>query len=306
MLKSSWGDAKPMSRRRYAPSAPPQGRGFRRIDLTVAVPEIALAGSTDFVLKVLEDPGTGAWFGEDPASPGSGLVAISKADVRRPTPKIVAVLNDVAALGRRAFDEVSARADARFERWFHDTAQRVAAALPRPAPDGLAIDLSRVRSGAAPRAAAWRRELGGVRLRIGDDDAPNAWADEWSSTEPMLVADTRESREAVERLGRAVRRGGRLFPPSVVADPGRAIIALDARRIALERLATIGPDLIPAPRHRRRRRGRLGAVRGQGWLEMMIVQDHPPARDPSATEQRWAEAAAALGRGLPLELASMD
>jgi hypothetical protein len=40
-----------------------------------------------------------------------------------------------------------------------------------------------------------------------------------------------------------------------------------------------------------------------GLAGKMIVQDHPPARDPAATERRLAAVAPALERGLPLESA---
>jgi hypothetical protein len=45
---------------------------------------------------------------------------------------------------------------------------------------------------------------------------------------------------------------------------------------------------------------------GAGLAGKLIVQDHPPARDPLATEHRLAEAAPALDRGLPLEKDAAD
>jgi hypothetical protein len=58
--------------------------------------------------------------------------------------------------------------------------------------------------------------------------------------------------------------------------------------------------------------GLLAAVKfgpsdiGAGLAGKLIVRDHPPARDPAATDLRLAEAAPALERGLPLESGVTD
>ena len=234
MLKASWSVAEPDAGRRNELSTGAKGSGFRRLDNTVLVPEIALVGRSDFEFEVLEDPDTGAWYGEESGLPGSALVAIDHAGTVRLTRETLTALEQVAAVARRVLEEISSRAADELDGRLTAMASQIAGTLPPPTPGGLAIDIARARSGAASPPASWQRTIDGVLLQVADKDDPTGWTENWMSVEDVLVADTPGSRAAVERLALAARRGP--LPSSAYAE---------ARGAAVESLARLAPDLMP-------------------------------------------------------------
>lgn len=213
------------------------GAGLVRLELTVVVPDIAIAGRSDFIFSVLEDPATHAWVGEDPEHPGSYQAAIDKTRALMATPELVAVLREVAAVGHRALVELSDAAAGDSAARFRELALDAIATLPRPTPSDLAIDVGRAALGFATPPATWSRTQAGVRLStIADEGDPLGWVDQWSSVEELLVADGPESSAVVERLAETVRQRPDLRPRDMRAE---------ARRSAIEYLERLAPELLP-------------------------------------------------------------
>jgi hypothetical protein len=235
VLKASWSVAEPNAGRRHDVSARPEGSGFKRLDVTVVVPEIALVGRFDFKFEVLEDPDTGAWYGEESGLPGSALVAIEKAGTVRSTRETVAALEKVAAVARRVLEQISSGAAEELDSRLSAMASEIVGTLPRPTAGGLAIDVARARSGSASPPASWQRTNDGVLLQVGDRDDPTGWTENWMSVEDLLVADTPGSRVAVERLALTAHRG-----------PLASSAYAEARGAAIQSLAKLAPDLMPS------------------------------------------------------------
>jgi hypothetical protein len=202
----------------------------------VVVPDAAVAGSANFAFAVLSDPETGDWYGEDPDNPGSAMIPIDRDHALPMTPEAVHALDQVAAIGRSTLGRLVAGGDATFEGWFREEARRLASTLGRPMPEEIAIDLLRARRGSVPPPARWWRTGRDVRLQtVRDVDDPLGWIEDWASSEQFLVPNGEPSRTAAGRLADAVR--ARASSPASGA-------TVEARRVAVERLAELAPDLL--------------------------------------------------------------
>ena len=95
----AWDDLPdPAPRRRAAPIASTEP-GYARLDRHVADVDSALLGE-EYRFSVLEDLSTGAWYGEDPSYPGSGLVHLDRHAVLDISSDLVDVLEQVVAFAR--------------------------------------------------------------------------------------------------------------------------------------------------------------------------------------------------------------
>ena len=136
----AWDDLPdPPPRRRAAPIASTEP-GYARLDRHVADVDSALLGE-EYRFSVLEDLSTGAWYGEDPSYPGSGLVHLDRHAVLDISSDLVDVLEHVVAFARPLRTGLEAQAaDAYRASWgVHGRLPRTGAAglgrrRPRPWP----------------------------------------------------------------------------------------------------------------------------------------------------------------------------
>ena len=234
MSMKGWGDPPLPKAGRQVWSAPVT-EGFTRLGVTVLVPELALQGSDLVAVAVLEDPVTGEWFGEDPAQPGSALVAIDRDGTVPSTPEATAVLEQVAAAARQLRNDRTAKAADAYAIRGLALVRATAADLPHPSPTDLAIDLGRIVGGSVPPAAAWSRTPNGVRLRtVRTGDDPLEFSEEWSSTEELLVLDGPTTQRAIDDLGAAIASGPAKRPDEV---------DIEVRGEALRLLTELAPEL---------------------------------------------------------------
>lgn len=212
------------------------GPGLVRLNLTVVVPDAAVAGSANFAFAVLSNPVTGDWYGEDPDNPGSAMIPIDRNHALAMTPEAVHALDQVAAVGRSTLGRLVAGDDVTFEGWFRQEALKLASTLGRPMPEEMVIDLLRARRGSVPPPARWWRTGRGVQLQtVRHEDDPLGWIEDWPSDERFLVPDGEPSRTAATGLADAVRARG--------SSPASDVTA-EARRAAVERLTELAPDLL--------------------------------------------------------------
>lgn len=232
-MKVSW-DQPPPDRGRSGPD-PVETVGYVRLGHAVVVPDLAVVGRRDYSLEVLESPKTGDWFGEDHGQPGSALIPLDKSRVAPATREAEAVLDRASRISRAVSDELTVRAARAFDDDFLARALDAAAALERPAPDALALDLGRAITGRVPPPARWRATADGVRLTTEQaTDDPLGFAEEWPSIEALLVADSEAAREAAAALVDDVKRGIARRPSN---------IDHQARQAALRYLASVAHDL---------------------------------------------------------------
>jgi hypothetical protein len=197
-------DPKPRGRPLRIPSGEP---GYTRLDRHVADVDRALLGE-EFRFSVLEDPSTGAWYGEDPSYPGSGLVHLDREAVLDASSELVDALDQVVAFARPLRTTLEARAADQYRGEVVDRARTIAAGLARPALDDVVLDLGRSVADGDLEPAQWRREDGRVRLEtLRSDDDPLFWTHDWTTSEDLLVVDDLDGRAAVERLRREVAAG---------------------------------------------------------------------------------------------------
>lgn len=132
-------------------------------DLVIAVEE-ALLGSHAYVFSVLEDPATGARFGEDPAQPGSGLIALDEERCVPLTDEVGILFERVAAAARDARGRLDRRYDAEREESTEAAIRAFRATAPGPEDDGTVLDLRRIVARSVHEPAYWRRSTDGVLL----------------------------------------------------------------------------------------------------------------------------------------------
>ena len=203
----AWDDLPdPPPRRRAAPIASTEP-GYARLDRHVADVDSALLGE-EYRFSVLEDLSTGAWYGEDPSYPGSGLVHLDRDAVLDISSDLVDVLEQVVAFARPLRTGLEAQAADAYRAQVLGRARSIAEGLARPALGDVVLDLGRSVGDGDPEPARWRREDGRVRLEaLRPDDDPVYWTHDWTTSEDQLVVDDLDGRAAVDRLRRDVAAG---------------------------------------------------------------------------------------------------
>jgi hypothetical protein len=235
-MKAYWADRPVEARPDDRATETWTGVGFVRLDRLVVAPAIAVTGDPAFTFALLEEPGSGAWYGEDAAAPGSALVPLDPSAVVPATARTEAALAEAARRSRATREELATRTARETEARFRSRALRVAGRLQRPEPGAMVIDLGRAALGRMPPPATWRRRGRIVDLTsVPRQDDPHGWVEQWESDEDLLVADEPAARSEVARLARSVRDGGGSRTSRIEAA---------ARQAALAYLAEAAPDLV--------------------------------------------------------------
>lgn len=187
--------------------------GLRRLDGTVLVPDEALAGGDTWEVVVMEDPVTGAWWGEHPHQPGSALLQLDRSRLLAPTDAYRFALSRV---NRVAADVLGclrerrlARRDDRRPRWARAAARGLAPAIPgRPVVDLLAA----ARGSVASSGERWEVGAAGTVTVFTESDEDEYGPRAWESTSDCIVDDSPESRRAAVELRHRIQRLDRVDP----------------------------------------------------------------------------------------------